>query len=377
MGDKLRYRGPFVGVGFDEKENLVFELGDIYHINGLIGMTTAPAITAKARPLGPIVIATDSPDRDQATRAMDLLGRGCRVDVVNIGTPGTWKALKKEINSDARLNPEAPTMIVRLKSPPKKPILTGEFLNKAVHFKHPGEATFAIARLFQYATINPGIVTSDTLHGAVATDALGHLTGKDHAAVNAYLNRQHLPDGNKYLVWIRNGAREASRDTTQEYLNAMLAAVALQGGVPLLIGQRNGALNINDTNCSLLEFFTDKAFLVNNGFARQLYMFQQLMTCYGVVGQLGVKSGGMDGPALLGLPTITIDVEHAVGEVTRMASWGRYMPGYRTVYNYRHKWSALKEYKRAGAGAGAAATTTTTTTTTTATSTTVIHLTLA
>jgi hypothetical protein len=56
----------------------------------------------------------------------------------------------------------------------------------------------------------------------------------------------------------------------------------------------------------------------------QLQLFELLKRAHGVVGQLGVTTAGMDGPALMGLPTMYFTDAPNV----RLGTWVGTVPGY-------------------------------------------------
>ena len=59
----------------------------------------------------------------------------------------------------------------------------------------------------------------------------------------------------------------------------------------------------------------------------QLQLFEHLKRAHALVGQLGVTTAGMDGPALMGLPTSYLTDAPNV----RMREWVGIIPGYREV----------------------------------------------
>jgi hypothetical protein len=59
----------------------------------------------------------------------------------------------------------------------------------------------------------------------------------------------------------------------------------------------------------------------------QLQFFEHLKGVHGLVGQLGVTTAGMDGPALMGLPTMYLTDATNV----RMREWVGTVPGYHEV----------------------------------------------
>ena len=59
----------------------------------------------------------------------------------------------------------------------------------------------------------------------------------------------------------------------------------------------------------------------------QLQLFEYMRQAHGVVGQVGVTTAGMDGPALMGLPTMYLTQEPNA----RLGSWVGAVPGYEEV----------------------------------------------
>jgi hypothetical protein len=59
----------------------------------------------------------------------------------------------------------------------------------------------------------------------------------------------------------------------------------------------------------------------------QLQLFEHLKQARGLVGQLGVTTAGMDGPALMGLPTMYLTDAPNV----RLGTWVGAVPGYQEV----------------------------------------------
>ncbi len=57
----------------------------------------------------------------------------------------------------------------------------------------------------------------------------------------------------------------------------------------------------------------------------QLQLYEHLKRAHGLVSQLGVTTAGMDGPALMGLPTLYL----AGAPNVRMGAWVGAVPGYR------------------------------------------------
>jgi len=56
----------------------------------------------------------------------------------------------------------------------------------------------------------------------------------------------------------------------------------------------------------------------------QLQLFEHMRQAHGLVGQLGVTTAGMDGPALMGLPTVYLTDAPNL----RLGTWVGAVPGY-------------------------------------------------
>jgi hypothetical protein len=59
----------------------------------------------------------------------------------------------------------------------------------------------------------------------------------------------------------------------------------------------------------------------------QLQLFEELRQRHGLIGQIGVTTAGMDGPALLGLPTAYLSASPNV----RLGKWVGAVPGYQEI----------------------------------------------
>lgn len=126
------------------------------------------------------------------------------------------------------------------------------------------------------------------------------------------------------LLWIRTGVHDAHRNTQPDELMALTDVVRRAGLTPTWIGD---ALADVDTPADVVDFvlfWKDPTFQQSDLRRAQLQFFEHLRAAHGLVGQLGVTTAGMDGPALLGLPTIYLtDAPNA-----RMGQWVGTVPGY-------------------------------------------------
>jgi hypothetical protein len=144
--------------------------------------------------------------------------------------------------------------------------------------------------------------------------------------VRAFVERklQGAPAGKKVLVWIRDGAHHPRRNTRFAELQGLVECVQGAGLVPVLTGDalREGAVPAGAVD--LILFWKDPIFRGIDMRRAQLEFFEHLRGAHGLVGQLGVTTAGMDGPALMGLPTMYLTDEPNL----RMREWVGAVPGY-------------------------------------------------
>jgi hypothetical protein len=156
-------------------------------------------------------------------------------------------------------------------------------------------------------------------------------------SVSAWIERrlrEHAdaePQGRKVLLWIRNGAHHAKRNTSYDELAELVTRVSDVGLVPVLTGDalRDGPLPARVID--MILFWQDPIFRGLDGRRAQLQFFEALKERHGLVGQLGVTTAGMDGPALMGLPTVYLTDAPNV----RMREWVGSVPGYVEVVRER------------------------------------------
>jgi hypothetical protein len=130
--------------------------------------------------------------------------------------------------------------------------------------------------------------------------------------------------GSKVLLWVRYGAHHPTRNTRYPEL-AELARRALAAGlVPVLVGDavRDGPVPAGAADLTLI--WKEPIFQGDDMRRAQLQLIEQLKRAHGVLGQLGVTTAGMDGPALMGLETIYLtDAPNP-----RLGTWVGTVPGY-------------------------------------------------
>jgi hypothetical protein len=98
------------------------------------------------------------------------------------------------------------------------------------------------------------------------------------------------------------------------------------GLLPVLIGDAvTGEAPASSVDCTL--FWKDPLFQGVDMRRAQLELFEHLRHAHGLVGQLGVTTAGMDGPALMGLPTLYLTDAPNV----RLGRWVGAVPEYHEV----------------------------------------------
>lgn len=131
----------------------------------------------------------------------------------------------------------------------------------------------------------------------------------------------------KVLVWIREGLHDAERNTTFSELLEITQCVQRAGLVPVLTGDALRSGPVPDGAIDLILFWKDAVFRQLDTRRAQLQFFEYLKRAHGLVGQLGVTTAGMDGPALMGLPTLYLTDAPNV----RMREWVGAVPGYQEL----------------------------------------------
>ncbi|WP_437821323.1 hypothetical protein [Sorangium sp. So ce1078] len=131
----------------------------------------------------------------------------------------------------------------------------------------------------------------------------------------------------KVLLWIREGLHHPHRNTTLAELLELTDLVQRTGLVPVLTGDAFRGGQVPEGAVDMTLFWKDATFRQLDMRRAQLQFFEHLKRTHGLVGQLGVTTAGMDGPALMGLPTMYLTDETNV----RMREWVGAVPGYQEV----------------------------------------------
>ncbi|MGI5863946.1 MAG: hypothetical protein ACOX6T_18085 [Myxococcales bacterium] len=131
----------------------------------------------------------------------------------------------------------------------------------------------------------------------------------------------------KVLLWIRHGSHQPERNTAYPELRELSRRALDAGLVPILIGDalRGGEVPAGAFDMTL--FWKLPLFQGPDMRRAQLQLFEHLKSAHSLVGQLGVTTAGMDGPALMGLPTMYLTDAPNV----RLGRWVGAVPGYEEV----------------------------------------------
>jgi hypothetical protein len=133
--------------------------------------------------------------------------------------------------------------------------------------------------------------------------------------------------GRQVLVWIRYGKHHPTRNTTHSELVELVQRALAANLVPVFVGDaiRDGEVPRGAIDMTL--FWKDPIFQGPDMRRAQLQLFEHLKQTHGLIGQLGVTTAGMDGPALMGLPTMYLTDAPNV----RLGAWVGAVPGYHEV----------------------------------------------
>ena len=130
---------------------------------------------------------------------------------------------------------------------------------------------------------------------------------------------------NKVLIWIRTGAHDAWRNTRPAELLELIDLARGVGLVPVLVGDAFPGEAIPAGVVDMTFFWKAPLFQGADMRRAQLQLFEYLTQAHRLVGQVGVTTAGMDGPALMGLQTLYLTDKPNV----RLGAWVGVVPGYR------------------------------------------------
>lgn len=132
--------------------------------------------------------------------------------------------------------------------------------------------------------------------------------------------------GGKVLLWVRRSSYQASRNSAEPELHTLGERVRAAGLAPVLVGDAlDGPAPVDSMDLTL--FWKEPLFQGSDMRLAQLQFFEYLRRAHGLFGQMGVTTAGMDGPALMGLPTLYLtDAPN-----DRLGKWVGVVPGYREL----------------------------------------------
>lgn len=135
------------------------------------------------------------------------------------------------------------------------------------------------------------------------------------------------PAGKKVLLWVRHSAHHPRRNTTLAELVELSLRARDAGLVPILFGDAIDRGEAPPDAVDMTLCWKAPLFQGDEMRRAQLQLFEHLERAHALVGQLGVTTAGMDGPALMGLPTTYLTDEPNV----RMRQWVGAIPGYQEI----------------------------------------------
>jgi hypothetical protein len=133
--------------------------------------------------------------------------------------------------------------------------------------------------------------------------------------------------GQKVLLWVRTGDHDAQRNTCFDELRQLAELVVQAGLSPIFFGDNVPLELVPPSAVNLTLCWKEPLFQGPDMRRAQLHLFEELRYRHGLVGQIGVTTAGMDGPALMGLPTLYLTQERNV----RLGKWVGAVPGYQEV----------------------------------------------
>jgi hypothetical protein len=144
----------------------------------------------------------------------------------------------------------------------------------------------------------------------------------------------------KVLLWVRSSEHDAHRNTSFNELDKLTQVVLAAGVTPVYYGDAipsnvNLKGGIDLTLCWKTSLFQGPSMR-----RAQLQLFEELRRRHRLIGQIGVTTAGMDGPALMGLPTAYLTDAPNV----RLGKWVGNVPGYVEILRYSDYLDKLRGY---------------------------------
>jgi len=146
-----------------------------------------------------------------------------------------------------------------------------------------------------------------------------------------------LKQEQKVLLWVRISGHDPHRNTSFAEL-AQLAQLLVDAGItPIYFGDQIPEDALMPPGVDLTLCWKEPLFQGLDQRRAQLHLFEVLRQKHELIAQIGVTTAGMDGPALMGLPTFYLTDEPNL----RMGQWVGRVPGYQEVVRTPGYQSAL------------------------------------
>jgi hypothetical protein len=215
----------------------------------------------------------------------------------------------------------------------------------------PGPAQAAVERFLRDAGLGPRIVpyrprprANKALPDLIARAFAEDPRGTQRSLRDSFLGEGPIPraieefgdrvlasaasePAKKVLVWVRRGTHHAGRNSTHAEVGALCRCALDQGLLPILMGDVLAGSEPPPRAIDMTMFYRGPPFDGRDTRRAQLQLFEHLRRAHGVLGQVGVTTAGMDGPALMGLPTMYLTEVSNV----RMRRWVGTVPNYEEV----------------------------------------------
>lgn len=153
------------------------------------------------------------------------------------------------------------------------------------------------------------------------------------------------PDAPKVVLWVRDGTHHRHRNTAPAELAGLARCARAAGLVPVFVGEAFAAHDVGEGAVDLTLLRREPVFSGEDGRRAQLQLFEHLRERHGVVGQIGVTTAGMDGAALMGLPTMFLTDAPNV----RLRAWVSAVPGYEEIVRDAESMARVERALRAWA----------------------------
>jgi hypothetical protein len=261
----------------------------------------------------------DQSDLYKAFYEASLRRRGVREDLirqrVKVVTVADTRAYFKDLTADDSKHRAA--------------ILDAAGLTRNDHFRPPGFATGKVGEAFE--------ADRGAARGAVRQAFTGG-GGPTDRELEDFLTAKLISRGQKYaLLWIRlsgkrkSGGAHPELDTSIQGVRDLKAAITAQTGRQVvLVGDRPGKADVLTNAIDMIEFWKQPPFAAYQGLAgrqAQLKLFEFMVRRGYDLVSIGMRSGAMEGPALLGVPTVYIEEAGNV-QHERMEKWKDKVPGW-------------------------------------------------